>query len=698
MRIFEGIQLRYKLLGAFLLCALLTGLSGGFGIMSLRKIQNSAKETTLEIGEIIARQNEQGRRSGWIRRIAAAIDRAQSEPDLEEPESELKDLRGRQAGQKEQEKAVLDSLVELIARKRAELEAARELAALKQKSDAVLDAVNKEAVGIVDSVEFDTIITMEDTLTAIRSGLAAGPATDGEASEGAAEPEIRSAAATDGAETLQDEILGGLDRLSAVMGKSTASIKTAMLLGSYRHQLNALIQRALLSRDPAAVEYTRTEVAKLIGNAAEALRSLPQDGATERIAGSLQEMTGLSDTIIVWQGRKLAAAKDLRQTSQQVAERMEKLDEAMLAEMVARQGNAEGVMQGSEAVVKRWQAVLTILSMGAFALAIVVGFLVARSITRPLNRVARDLTQGADRVSRASVQISESSQSMAEGAGKQAASIEEVSSSLEELSAMSRQNSDHTDRSSKMVGEVNGFASKSMEAMGRMSQRILEIKESSDKTAKIVKTIEEIAFQTNLLALNAAVEAARAGEAGKGFAVVAEEVRSLAGRAADAAKSTADLIGESQGNAEGGVAVTAEVEEVLTRITEGIQKVDQLIEEVSAASAEQVTGMDQISTAVSHISQVTQDNSSTSEQSSAAARELSGQAHDLEQIVKVLEGILGGQDTSGEITRAEPESEVERPRISAQHVLQGIRDRVRGGVRGLWPGSAQPDKTDFADF
>jgi methyl-accepting chemotaxis protein len=183
--------------------------------------------------------------------------------------------------------------------------------------------------------------------------------------------------------------------------------------------------------------------------------------------------------------------------------------------------------------------------------------------------------------------------------------------------------------------------------MERMNTVMAQIKSSSDETAKIVKTIDEIAMQTNLLALNAAVEAARAGEAGRGFAVVAEEVRNLAQRSAEAAKNTANLIAGSQKNAEDGVEASHDVDELLSDITDKVDKVNQLIAEISAASDEQSQGIDQVNTAVAQMDTVTQQNAANAEESASASEELSGQAQQLNAMVAELTRIVQGSDTTG---------------------------------------------------
>jgi methyl-accepting chemotaxis protein len=250
-----------------------------------------------------------------------------------------------------------------------------------------------------------------------------------------------------------------------------------------------------------------------------------------------------------------------------------------------------------------------------------------------LDTALTQVAEATDQVSSASQQISSGSQSLAQGANEQASSLEEVSSSLEEMASMTKQNAENSNQAKNLAGEANKNADIGAESMAKMSDAINKIKDSSDQTAKIVKTIDEIAMQTNLLALNAAVEAARAGEAGRGFAVVAEEVRNLAQRSAQAAKNTADMISESVKNAEGGVKIAAEVTKSFESITVGVKKVNDLIAEIAAASGEQSQGIEQVNTAVAQMDKVTQQNAANSEESASAAEELSSQSEELAGMV-----------------------------------------------------------------
>ncbi len=298
---------------------------------------------------------------------------------------------------------------------------------------------------------------------------------------------------------------------------------------------------------------------------------------------------------------------------------------------------------------------------GVIGLSALVGFLgvafallIGSAIVKALTHVADGLRAGSEQVAAASAQVSSGSQAMAEGASEQASSLEEISSSLEEMTSMTRQNADNSSQASSLAADAQQAATKGVDAMSRMGEAIHSIKASSDETAKIVKTIDEIAFQTNLLALNAAVEAARAGEAGKGFAVVAEEVRNLAQRSAEAAKNTANLIEESQSNAEHGVGVSNEVGKILTQIGDQVSKVTTVISEVTLASNEQAQGIEQINKAVAQMDQVTQSNASTAEEAASASEELSGQASEMKNIVLDLNKLVGIVMTDGITTAPAP--------------------------------------------
>ncbi|PKK89869.1 MAG: hypothetical protein CVV64_12000 [Candidatus Wallbacteria bacterium HGW-Wallbacteria-1] len=268
---------------------------------------------------------------------------------------------------------------------------------------------------------------------------------------------------------------------------------------------------------------------------------------------------------------------------------------------------------------------------------------IARSIADPIRKVIVGMTHGSEQVTSASAEVASSSQQMAEGATEQASSIEEISASLEELTSTVQQNAQNSGQADIKAREAVSMSVRGLQAMLKMEETMSKIQTSSAETAKIIRTIDEIAFQTNLLALNAAVEAARAGEAGKGFAVVAEEVRNLAQRSAEAAKNTSELILGAGKNADEGVVASQQMKEILEGINTNVDGLGHILSEVSAASSEQSQGINQINAGVAQLNVVTQNNAASGEESASASEELSAQAASVMNLVKVLNTLVEGQ-------------------------------------------------------
>ena len=272
-----------------------------------------------------------------------------------------------------------------------------------------------------------------------------------------------------------------------------------------------------------------------------------------------------------------------------------------------------------------------------------------RGINQALRTTAVDLRDGAQQVAAASTQVAGSAQSLSRGASEQAASLEETSASMEEMASMTRRNAENSESAAKLMGDADRMVERSNEALEQMVGSMKSISDASTRVAKIIKTIDEIAFQTNILALNAAVEAARAGEAGMGFAVVADEVRNLAQRSAQAAKDTAGLIEESVAKSSEGTAKVAVVAEAIGSITGAVAKARGLVDEVSVASRQQAQGIDQVTQAVAQMEKVTQGTAATAEESAAASEELSAQADTALGIVGALEQMVGAHATGHKV-------------------------------------------------
>jgi len=283
------------------------------------------------------------------------------------------------------------------------------------------------------------------------------------------------------------------------------------------------------------------------------------------------------------------------------------------------------------------------LLIGAIFLGLIIGvaLFIGRLISNPLITAVNTISEANSQVIGASDQIASSSTALAEGASEQASSVEEVSATIEESTAIINQNADNAREANILAKDANDAAKDGNERVQSLMGAMGNISESSEKIAKIIKTIDEIAFQTNLLALNAAVEAARAGEHGLGFAVVAEEVKNLAGRSAMAAKETAEIIESSIEQVKGGNEIATQTNEAFGDILERIKKTSDLIGEISVSAKEQSEGMTQIASAMSQVDQVTQQNASSSEEAAAAAEELNAQANAMLDTVGEIASMVG---------------------------------------------------------
>lgn len=261
---------------------------------------------------------------------------------------------------------------------------------------------------------------------------------------------------------------------------------------------------------------------------------------------------------------------------------------------------------------------------------------IAKSIVLTLESFNSTLTQiamASDQVNSGSEQVASGAQALSQSVTEQASSLQQLSATINEISNQVQVNADNANLANERVTNVGREVSESNAKMKQLIEAMENISNSSTEIAKIIKTIEDIAFQTNLLALNAAVEAARAGTAGKGFAVVADEVRNLASKSADASKDTSLLIENSLGAVENGVRLVDETAKSLDLVVDGASEVIDTIEKISEASVQQADAINQITIGVDQISSVVQTNSATAEQSAAASEELSSQAQMLKRLV-----------------------------------------------------------------
>ncbi len=257
-----------------------------------------------------------------------------------------------------------------------------------------------------------------------------------------------------------------------------------------------------------------------------------------------------------------------------------------------------------------------------------------------LSKTILDVADSSHLINTNANELSNSARMLADGTSSQAANLQQIASSMSEIANQTKQNNENALQSKNLTDSTLEIVQKGNQQMAEMVETINQINETSINVSNVIKVIDEIAFQTNLLALNAAVEAARAGKYGKGFSVVAEEVRNLAGRSAEAAKNTAELIETSNKETEKGVEKVNTTAEILQQITKSVEKVNDLVEEISHSSNDQTNRIEEMNKALIQVNEIVQQNSSISEQTASASEELTSQSaklHDTMQNFQLKE-------------------------------------------------------------
>ncbi|MCC8116531.1 MAG: methyl-accepting chemotaxis protein [Planctomycetes bacterium] len=358
----------------------------------------------------------------------------------------------------------------------------------------------------------------------------------------------------------------------------------------------------------------------------------------------------------------------------------------------------EQAIRNSEVTGRFVLYLMGIVSALGIVASLATSYVIISAITKKLNAIIGDLGESSEQVNMAAGQISDTSQALAEGSTEQAASLEETSSALEEMASMTRQNADNANKTNDTTQDNNRLIATGAEAVGNMSRAMAEITDSAEQIHRIIRTIEDIAFQTNLLALNAAVEAARAGETGKGFAVVADEVRNLAGRSAQAARDTTQLIETTIERVRHGSDIAGELDASFKQIEDGSHAVARLIGEITSATNEQAQGVDQVNTAVAQMDKVTQSNAASAEEAASAAEELSAQAGALngmvEDLVVLVKGGHGGNGNGARRLETTRKPTPPARRLSGPTMAPSSTTRAEG-VRTVSPTAVIPlDEND----
>ncbi len=439
---------------------------------------------------------------------------------------------------------------------------------------------------------------------------------------------------------VRDILLGVLLAATALIALSTATLRSVR---------EPLTQISSLARSMSRGDFSQKverEVDDEIGDVALALGE---------VKASVQRLVGVEQQVI-------EAARQGRLSARGSAEGLAGVFGELVTGMNELLGAANAPIQEAKDVLSRAQnRDLTARMRGDYQGDFDLIKLATNNALETLENALSEVQTVADQVAAAAGQITGASSQMARGASSQAASIEEVLSTLEEITSMSKQNAANAQESRSHAHGATSMADQGSASMSRLSSAVESIKGAADETAKIIKTIDEIAFQTNLLALNAAVEAARAGDAGRGFAVVAEEVRSLAMRSAEAAKNTTVVIERSLKKAEEGVNINREASVAFEAIGKQVKKVVEVIAEIAESSQQQHDSVARINKGVDTVSRDTQQSAAATEQTASAAEELAAQAETMRTLTSQFR--LRSTKTVTHVTKPAAHKRTARPAV-----------------------------------
>ncbi|MCA7972961.1 methyl-accepting chemotaxis protein [Burkholderia sp. AU39826] len=486
-------------------------------------------------------------------------------------------------------------------------------------------------------------------------------------------------------------IVIGLIRLSSVAQATrdmvARPLQTERLVNDWSRQISVAVTRTTAiakSADPGLANYFNDEAiaaSKVSAAKQTAIEALMTSDAEKRLFAAIGEQRkrflAIRDQIYALkkEGKAEQADQLLEQqfipTARQLVEKVDALVKYQREEIDALAAEIDANYQFGRTLMIAFGVVGMLLS-------VVCGWLITRSITRPLmratdvaHRVARgdlsvrvdvhgtdelgqllgslrdmqaallrvvsNVRRGSDNLAAASAEIAQGNDDLSSRTESQASALEQTAASMEELSSTVARNADNAHEANQLAMNASTVTAQCGEVINQVVETMKGINDSSRQIADITGVIDSIAFQTNILALNAAVEAARAGEQGRGFAVVASEVRSLAGRSADAAREIKKLIGSSVGRVAQGSTEVERAWVAMTEVVNSIRRVTETMSEISAASTEQSLGVAQIGEAVGQMERTTQQNAALVEQTAAAAISLRQQSRELVEVISVFQ-------------------------------------------------------------
>jgi methyl-accepting chemotaxis protein len=402
---------------------------------------------------------------------------------------------------------------------------------------------------------------------------------------------------------------------------------------------------AVVMQDASGVDRAAGDGQQAVA-ALKAVASIPglsaeRSSEAGRLASSVEQVLGDARTIYgAVMGGSMTAS-----TQEQMRALAARTDEANASLSRTKEQLAADLRQQLSSLEER-SASQNSLGLAVFVITLIVAgaivhLTVKRAITGPVVRVIGGVQGANDEAARASEQMAQSGMEVSNNAQEQAACIEETSASLEEISATTRQNADRAGEADRLMQTARQTVERAARAMNELTSSMNLISKSSNQVAGVLKNIDEIAFHTNILALNAAVEAARAGEAGAGFSVVADEVRSLAHRAAEAARNSGSIIEQTVGDVGKGVELVNHAQAAFKEVSVTIASGTELVSQIASSSNEQARGITNIGQAITRIESLTQRNVTNAQQTADGASAMTSQVENTRKYLDELVAVVG---------------------------------------------------------
>ncbi len=670
MSFFKNLSLKVMLIGGFLLCAILTGFSGGAGVFSLSQIKNTMSHTTNDVIQNVELQTIKTQQLIPARKIIIDVFDAKTIEDLEKLNTRLETLSKSTQDQDKSIKLIHNATKELSETKRNQIIALTELNNLMTKNIVTLETITSLTKECVNTSVDESVETVENEIISIKNGF--GHLIQKTDLESTTETNIEKLLLDAGITDMMDELM-------MVSEMSISGVRASMSVQSRSNRQLAVVNDIMNAPDKATLDKASKEILRLKNEINSELVELPEHDTTKGILSNLDKLSSSIDQMILAKSNEIIAVQQLKKKSLEINNLIDNVEKNVLSEGKKLTQNVTTAMETSDDIITKWQVIQIVLVAAAILFAVLIGLFVSGFITQPIRKaivMLKDIAEGdgdltlklddtsknemgrlgywfntfmeklrliisdiaknsetlntaSSNLLRVSNEMSENSLKMSERCETVASSSEETSSNLSTIAAATEQSSTNIDLVSTSVEEMTSTISEiakntemtkatSNETAGnaiKASEQIDELKKSAFEIGKVVETINDISEQTNLLALNATIEAARAGEAGSGFAVVASEIKGLAQQTAEATLEIKDKIENIQNS-------TQQTVTEISGITTAVGDVNEMIDNVASAVEEQSATTKEIAENVSQAARGIQDITEHVTQSSQGSKQI----------------------------------------------------------------------------